>query len=66
MRPGGIIDLEWTRNEGRYTLANVKGWRVRTDFKQIFRAHLWQKIHESVVMGLCQVLGTRAFLGLDF
>ncbi|CAH8282452.1 unnamed protein product [Eruca vesicaria subsp. sativa] len=23
---------------------------------QIFRAHLWQKIHESVVMDLCQVL----------
>ncbi|KAE8789895.1 Pre-mRNA-processing-splicing factor 8 [Hordeum vulgare] len=24
--------------------------------KQIFRAHLWQKVHESVVMDLCQVL----------
>ena len=24
---------------------------------QIFRAHLWQKIHESVVMDLCQVSG---------
>ena len=23
---------------------------------QIFRAHLWQKIHESVVMDMCQVL----------
>merc|ERR1719379_1268378 len=23
---------------------------------QIFRAHLWQKIHESIVMDLCQVL----------
>jgi len=23
---------------------------------QIFRAHLWQKIHESVVMDLCQVM----------
>jgi hypothetical protein len=23
---------------------------------QIFRAHLWQKIHESLVMDLCQVL----------
>ena len=22
---------------------------------QIFRAHLWQKIYESVVMDLCQV-----------
>lgn len=22
---------------------------------QIFRAHLWQKIHESIVMDLCQV-----------
>ena len=22
---------------------------------QIFRAHLWQKIHESVTMDLCQV-----------
>ena len=22
---------------------------------QIFRAHLWQKVHESVVMDLCQV-----------
>lgn len=25
---------------------------------QIFRAHLWQKIHESVVMDLCQVCVT--------
>lgn len=25
---------------------------------QIFRAHLWQKIHESIVMDLCQVGGT--------
>ena len=24
---------------------------------QIFRAHMWQKIHESVVMDLCQVFG---------
>lgn len=24
---------------------------------QIFRAHLWQKVHESVVMDLCQVRG---------
>lgn len=24
---------------------------------QIFRAHLWQKIHESIVMDLCQVWG---------
>ena len=23
---------------------------------QIFRAHLWQKIHEAIVMDLCQVL----------
>ena len=23
---------------------------------QIFRAHLWQKVHESVVMDLCQVI----------
>ena len=22
---------------------------------QIFRAHLWQKVHESVVIDLCQV-----------
>ena len=31
---------------------------------QIFRAHLWQKVHESVVMDLCQVnskLKTAAF-----
>jgi len=25
---------------------------------QIFRAHLWQKVHESVVMDLCQVTRT--------
>jgi len=25
---------------------------------QIFRAHLWQKIHESIVMDLCQVFDT--------
>src|SRR5258708_23580620 len=23
---------------------------------QVFRAHLWQKIHESVVMDLCQIM----------
>ena len=23
---------------------------------QIFRAHLWQKIHESLTMDICQVL----------
>lgn len=28
---------------------------------QIFRAHLWQKIHESVVMDLCQVNGCASF-----
>ena len=27
---------------------------------QIFRAHLWQKIHESVVMDLCQARATTA------
>lgn len=26
---------------------------------QIFRAHLWQKIHESVVMDLCQARARR-------
>lgn len=26
---------------------------------QIFRAHLWQKVHESIVMDLCQVCGRR-------
>ncbi len=31
---------------------------------QIFRAHLWQKIHESVVMDLCQVLD-REIVNLD-
>lgn len=29
---------------------------------QIFRAHLWQKIHESVVMDLCQVTFTVQFI----
>ena len=29
---------------------------------QIFRAHLWQKIHESVVMDLCQVSHNIKFL----
>lgn len=29
---------------------------------QIFRAHLWQKIHESIVMDLCQV-STHTLLG---
>lgn len=29
---------------------------------QIFRAHLWQKIHESVVMDLCQVLRVRVIV----
>ena len=28
---------------------------LKISFVQIFRAHLWQKIHESVVMDLCQV-----------
>jgi pre-mRNA-processing factor 8 len=39
---------------------------------QIFRAHLWQKVHESIVMDLCQVsirvkllnLPKRRFLGV--
>lgn len=29
---------------------------------QIFRAHLWQKVHESVVMDLCQVTVTAIIL----
>ncbi len=28
---------------------------VKDQLDSIFRAHLWQKIHESVVMDLCQV-----------
>ena len=28
----------------------------KISFLQIFYAHLWQKVHESVVMDLCQVL----------
>jgi hypothetical protein len=32
---------------------------------QIFRAHLWQKVHESVVMDLCQVrTGLRRDVGV--
>ena len=29
---------------------------------QIFRAHLWQKVHESVVMDLCQVQFNRRLI----
>ena len=29
---------------------------LKVSLIQIFRAHLWQKIHESIVMDLCQVL----------
>jgi pre-mRNA-processing factor 8 len=29
---------------------------------QIFRGHLWQKVHESVVMDLCQVRKYSHFL----
>ena len=29
--------------------------RLKISLIQIFRAHLWQKIHESVTMDLCQV-----------
>lgn len=29
---------------------------------QIFRAHLWQKVHESVVMDLCQVRFNRRLI----
>ena len=29
---------------------------LKVSLVQIFRAHLWQKIHESVVMDLCQLL----------
>lgn len=32
---------------------------------QIFRAHLWQKIHESIVMDLCQV-GVRSYLVMNY
>merc|ERR1712091_540733 len=28
---------------------------LKISLVQIFRAHLWQKIHESLVMDLCQV-----------
>ncbi|XP_004343829.2 pre-mRNA splicing factor prp8 [Capsaspora owczarzaki ATCC 30864] len=28
---------------------------LKISYVQIFRAHLWQKIHESIVMDLCQV-----------
>lgn len=28
---------------------------LKVSLIQIFRAHLWQKIHESIVMDLCQV-----------
>ena len=27
---------------------------------QIFRAHLWSKIHESIVMDVCEVLDTES------
>ena len=34
---------------------------------QIFRAHLWQKIHESIVMDLCQVsTAARQYLGAEY
>ncbi len=29
---------------------------LKISYIQLFRAHLWQKIHESVVMDLCQVM----------
>ena len=29
---------------------------LKISLVQIFRAHLWQKIHESIVMDLCQIL----------
>eukprot|EP00741_Cyanophora_paradoxa_P003665 tig00000093_g3562.t1 len=29
---------------------------LKISYIQIFRAHLWQKVHESIVMDLCQVL----------
>jgi pre-mRNA-processing factor 8 len=32
---------------------------------QIFRAHLWQKVHESVVMDLCQVCVNRMQIFLN-
>lgn len=32
---------------------------------QIFRAHLWQKIHESIVMDLCQV-GVTSYLVMNY
>eukprot|EP01038_Epipyxis_sp_PR26KG_P010035 gene10035-13492_t len=31
---------------------------LKISYIQIFRAHLWQKIHESIVMDLCQVFDT--------
>lgn len=33
---------------------------------QIFRAHLWQKVHESVVMDLCQVSNSFIFESKTF
>ncbi|GMM51015.1 U4/U6-U5 snRNP complex subunit [Starmerella bacillaris] len=29
---------------------------LKVSYVQLFRAHLWQKIHESIVMDLCQIL----------
>ena len=31
---------------------------LKISYIQIFRAHLWQKIHESLVMDLCQIFDT--------
>lgn len=33
---------------------------------QIFRAHLWQKVHESIVMDLCQVTNKSKVFVNDF
>ncbi|KAK1263499.1 hypothetical protein QJS04_geneDACA009497 [Acorus gramineus] len=36
--------------------AQSQNRRLTLEDLEIFRAHLWQKVHESVVMDLCQVL----------
>jgi len=39
---------------------------LKISLVQIFRAHLWQKIHESLVMDLVRFTSSRSFLSLFF
>lgn len=48
-----LLTTYLTTNTGIFMHGKIPTLKI--SLIQIFRAHLWQKVHESVVMDLCQV-----------